>query len=67
MSMSSFRTNILESIPSGLGMFGFPFSAIFAIGYRAVCMVSPCSSPSDPFYNIVNLADVADVFVANSA
>jgi hypothetical protein len=31
-----------------------------------VCMVSPCSSPdSGPSYDILNLADVADIFVAN--
>jgi len=32
-----------------------------------VHMVSPCSSPdSGPFYDILNLANVADVFIADS-
>jgi len=46
-------------------MLGSPFFAAFAS--QSVYMISLCSfSDSDPSYDILNLADVANVFVANS-
>jgi len=52
-------------------IFDFSFYAIFASRFviHFVYLISPCSSPdsvSVPFHDILNLADVADVLVANS-
>jgi len=49
----------------GLRVFGFPFLVIFACRLSSILFISSCSSSdSDPSYDILNLADVANV--ANS-
>jgi hypothetical protein len=46
-------------------VFGFPFLVIFACRLSSILFISSCSSSdSDPSYDILNLADVANV--ANS-
>jgi len=41
---------------------------MFLIFYHSIYMIFPCSFPdTGTSYDILNLADVADVFVANSA
>jgi len=64
MSMSNFRTNILEAVQviSSVPIF-CDFCQPTVIHY----MVSSCSSPdSDPSYDILNLADAVGIFIANS-
>jgi len=60
-----FRTNLLEAIQMTRSVWFPIFCDFFIIHF--VYMVSPYSSPdSDPSCDISDLADVADVFVANS-
>jgi len=49
-------------------VFGFHLLRFLPAGYRPTCLhVSPCSSPdSGPSCDILNLADVVDIFVSNS-
>jgi hypothetical protein len=56
ISMSIFRNNVLGTAQ----VFGFPFLAILA------CILSPDASDSGPSCDILNLADVANVLLANS-
>jgi len=47
-------------------VFAFPFFAIFASRLSSCYMLSPCLSPdSGPSCDILDLADVANVFVAD--
>jgi hypothetical protein len=56
MLMFNFRSNILKA------------ARMFLIFYHSIYMIFPCSFPdTGTSYDILNLADVADVFVANSA
>jgi len=52
--------------PGSLKIFDFPFLAIFASQLSILFTWSLHGPDSDPSYVILNLADVVDVFVANS-
>jgi len=71
MLMSNFRINVLETVQAASGCLvsHFFFFCDFCklIIVHPVYTISPCSCPDyDSSYDILDLADVADVFVANS-
>jgi len=66
--MSNFRANVSRAVQKAWSVcFSIFCDFCKAVIIHTVCMISPCSSPdSDPFYDILNPADVAEVLLANS-
>jgi len=64
MLMSNFHINILET-RDGLGIFGFPLWKLLSTGYHPSYLHGRLLILGLS-YDILNLADVADDFIANS-
>jgi len=65
MSMFNFRTNILEAVQVTDDVWFLIFCGFRKpVIIHSVYMASSCSSPGSS-YDVLNLTDVADVFVAD--